>query len=290
MRSDSGRADQAGFAYLSTLAPDKRRAAARLLELYVGDESTLDDFDWRRVSRTALVDARSRLAEKYSPSTVNSVLSCVRSVLRYGLQTGVLPAQHYFDSRDVAGVERQRPTASLELTTARLGLLFRSCAHDRGASGRRDAFILLMIACAGFHRREVVAFSNLQPLRRIERGVFVADVDYRGRRCSLVLQRRARDIVEGWLDARGTDPGPTLCAVANHHAVLTSKSVHEQLTYRIIQTRAQEAGLERITTAALKWYYQLHLPREMRRTGLLLPPDCRRVLEPPEYGSCDEGA
>ena len=282
MKIDSGRANQAASAYLSTLAPDKRRPAARLLELYVGEASTLDDFDWSGVSPTALIDARSRLAEKYSPSTVNSVLSCVRSVLRYALQLGILPAQHYLDSRDVAGVERQRPTASLELTSARLGLLFRSCAHDRHPSGRRDAFILLMIACAGFHRREIIAFSNLQPLRRIEGGIFVADVDFRGRRCSLVLQRGARDIVKAWLDARGTAPGPTLCAVANHHTVLSSESVHEQLTYRVIQRRAKEAGLERITTAALKWYYQLHLPREMHRTGFLLPPDFRHVLEPPE--------
>ena len=108
MKIDSGRADQAASAYLSTLAPDKRRPAARLLELYVGEASTLDDFDWSGVSPTALIDARSRLAEKYSPSTVNSVLSCVRSVLRYALQLGILPAQHYLDSRDVAGVERQR--------------------------------------------------------------------------------------------------------------------------------------------------------------------------------------
>jgi hypothetical protein len=282
VKSDSGTANQAASAYLSTLAPGKRRPVARLLQLYVGDRSTLDVFDWGSVSPLALIDARSRLAEKYSPSTVNSVLSCVRSVLRYGLRLGILPAQHYLDSRDVAGVDRRRPTVSLELTPARLKLLFRSCAHDRHASGRRDAFILLMIACAGFDRREIAAFSNLQPPRRIESGIFVADVHHQGRRCSLVLQRRAREIVKAWLDARGTAPGPTVCAIADQDTVLTSESVHEQLTYRVIQKRAQEAGLERITTAALKWYYRLHPPPNMRRIVFLLTTDFRRVLEPPE--------
>ena len=36
---------------------------------------------------------------------------------------------------------------------------------------------------------------------------------------------------------------------------------------------AKEAGLERITTAALKRYYQFGSPWEMHRTGFLLPPD-----------------
>jgi len=282
VKRDSGKANQAASAYLNTLSPDKRRPVARLLELYVGESSTLDEFDWSSISRVALVDARSRLAKTYSPSTVNSVLSCVRSVLRYGLRLGIIPAHNYLDSLEVAGVDRKRLTASLELTPARLSLLFRACANDRQAKGRRDAFVLLMIAGAGFDRREIVAFSNLRPPRPLEGSLFVADVDHKGGRCSLALEKRGRDIVDAWLDARGTAPGPTVCAVADDDTVLTNESVHEQLTYRVIQKRAREAGLQQISTAALKWYYRLHLPGEMRRADFLIPTHFRRVLEPPE--------
>ena len=282
MNSDSGSANQAAAAYLKTLAPDKRRPVARLLQLFVGEGSTLDDFGWSSVSPSALIDARSRLGQKYSPSTVNSMLSCVRSVLRYGLRIGILPAEQYLDSRDVAGLDRRRPTASLELTPGQLRLLFRSCANDGQPLGKRDAFILLMTACAGFDRREIVTLSNLQLLRQMEDGVFVAQVHQQARRHSLLLRRRALGIVKAWLDLRGTAPGPTVCAVPDHDTLLPSKGVHEQLTYRVIQKRAQEARLGRITTTALKWYYRRHLLLETDPTESLIPGNFRRVLEPPE--------
>jgi integrase/recombinase XerD len=282
VKRDSRKANQAASAYLNTLSPDKRRPVARLLELYVGESSTLDEFDWSSISHASLVDARSRLARKYSPSTVNSALSCVRSVLRYGLRLGIIPTHNYLDSLEVAGVDRRRPTVSLELTPARLSLLFRACANDRQATGRRDAFVLLMVAGAGFDRREIVAFSHLRRPRPFEGSLFVSEVNHQKGRCSLALERRGRDIVDAWLDARGTAPGPTVCAVAGDGTVLTNESVHEQLTYRVIQKRAREAGLTHISTTALKWYYRLHLPGEMRRANFLIPTDVRRVLEPPE--------
>jgi len=281
VKRDSRKTSQAASAYLNTLPPHKRRPVARLLELYVGESLSLDDFDWCSISRHALIEARTQLASKYSPSTVNSVLSCVRSVLRHGLRLGIFPAHHYLDSLEVAGIDRKRPTASLELTPARLRLLFQACAKDRQVLGRRDAFILLMIAGAGFDRREIVAFADLQRPRPSEGSLFVADMRHQGRPCSLILEKRSRDIVDAWIDTRGTGPGPTVCGVADD-IVFNNVGVHEQLTYRVIQKRAREAGLNGISTAALKWYYRLHLPGEMRRADFLIPTDFRRVLEPPE--------
>jgi hypothetical protein len=195
---------------------------------------------------------------------------------------GILPAQQYFDSVEVSGMDRKRPTSSLELTPARLALFFDACAKDRRAVGRRDAFILLMVACGGFDRREVIAFSDFQQPRRFEGTLFVADVHDESGACSLVLGERGRDIVGAWIDVRGSAPGPTVCAFAEDGGVLPAYAVHEQLTYRAIQIRAREAGLNRISTTALKWYYRLHLPGEMRRADFLIPTNFRRVLEPPK--------
>jgi hypothetical protein len=277
-----GKANQAASAYLDELPPNKRRPAARLLHLYVGPGvSGLDDFDWGRVSRASLVEARSELAKSYSPSTVNSVLSCVRSVLRHGLGTGVIPPQQYLESLEVAGIDREKPTSPLELSPDTLASIFEACEKDGEAEGRRDAFVILLIACAGLDRREVAGLTDLQAPRPLERTCHVAEVRQLTGPCSLVLQDRARDVVGAWIEARGAAPGPAICKISRRGDVLATEAVTEQLTYRIVCRRAEEAGIQSISTTALKWYYQLHPPRETPLKEPAATANVRWVIEPP---------
>lgn len=272
--------DTAVGVYLDRLPANRRRAAARLIDLYVtASVSTPNKVDWGAVSPATLVNARSQLARSYSPSTVNSVLSCVKGVLREGLRMGLVSPQQYLDSNEVPGMDRNKPTSPLELSSDSLAALFTACANDHTPTGRRDAFLLLMIACGGFSRREVAQFRDLQAPRLIAPGFYLADMRHHGGSFSLLLQARARETVAAWIDIRGAVPGAAVCKISGRGEVLAG-APNEQIAYRIIARRAEEAGIRTISTAALKWYYRLHPPTEVFEEGLL-PRNAHPVLEPP---------
>jgi hypothetical protein len=289
MRREESRTNGVVGAYLRQVPETKRRPIVRLLNLYVSchaPRATALDFDWSLVSPTTVVQARLRLAKRYSPSTVNSVLSCVKAVLKQALRMGLVSAEQYLDAAGVSGIDRERPTPSLALTTDCLASLFNVCGRDTRTEGRRDAFVILLIACAGFDRREVTQLFDLEPPNPIDGGYYAAQLRQKqGAQCSLVLQGRACSIVSAWLEARGTGGGPAVCKISKEGDVCAAQGVSQQLTYYILRRRAKEAGLS-ISTTALRWYYRLHLARGTLPAKAVAAMNVRYVIEPP-WGEID---
>jgi hypothetical protein len=227
-----------------------------------------------------LLRARVELAKRYSPSTVNSVLGSVKAVLRQGLRLGVIPPETYLDVISVHGMDRDQPTPPLQLSANDLALLFDACEEDESSAGRRDAFIIMLIACAGFDRREVARLGAVQGLRPADTGYHVAVFTQPTGSCSLLVQEHARQVISKWLHARGFAPGPAICKFSKRGDVIAAEPISEQQVYFILRKRAQEAGIGPVAVTALKWYYRQNLP-EMTPGQTPAHSRARIVIEPP---------
>ena len=150
---------------------------------------------------------RTRLVEReLAPSTVNRRLASLRSLTRLGRSLGIITWTVEIGSlktmpyRDVRGPGVYSVRRMLEGTQAR---------GDR--KGKRDVALLRLLYDLGLRRGEAASLD-------------VADVDLqnatlkvmgkgRTEKEVLTLPRPTRDALSGWLEERGTDPGPLFLGI-----------------------------------------------------------------------------
>ena len=242
-------------AYLATLRPSGRRSMRARLDraaalLLAG--STAADFPWATLTYEDVVYVRTRLTmSEASDSTVNMTLVALRRVAHEARHLGQMPAEVEAALRDVKSVRAERLPRGRMLSPEERDLLFRSCARDPSARGRRDACVLALGLGAGL-RREELASVHVSAFDAAARSLRI--VGKGGREALLPLKPHVVRAVRAWLKVRGARTGPLLAPVTPEGAVLGGERVSDQAVYRAVVGRARKAGVARCT------------PHDLRRT------------------------
>lgn len=230
-----------------------RKIATILAEADVEDPAA---FPWWEVRYQHAQAARTVLAERHAPSTVNQALSALRGVLKECWRLDLLEAADYHRAADVEPAKGTTIPAGREVTAHEAAQLFDVCA-DETPGGARNALLLSLLYGCGLRRAEAVAL-------RIE------DVDHetgsvrvlrgKGNKGRLVyMDNGSRNSLIAWLVVRGLRAGPLLCRVTKSGAIALDKD----LAPAPITAQAAYDAIERVRKQAKLAPFS---PHDLRRT------------------------
>ena len=183
---------------------------------------------------------RAYLADRYAPSSANTMLSAVRGVLRSAWRTGELDTDTYLRTVDVPRVQGSRLPAGQTLSSGEIRALFEVCASDRGAAGSRDAAAFALMFGAGLRRSEAasVQLDDYDP----ETGALT--ITGKGNRQRMVYATGGgAQALQAWLAVRGNHSGALLCPVDKAAGVQPRAMTAQALMYRL-KRRCHQAGIE----------------------------------------------
>ena len=244
-------------AYLEALGAGSRRTIRQslgVITVMLGGEEVAPEgdprrFDWARVDQDAVARLRRELAERYAPATVNKMVAALRGILRVCRDQGRISEQRFQTATRFDRVKDFRAAESRVLSKAELDRLFRACADDGTAAGRRDAALLAIFLNAGLRREEATELD-------------ITDYDVGARTLHIrsgIAERdrltemgeQAGQAIDHWLDARGTDPGALILPV-DKGGTIRFRRLTAQAVYGIVNRAAQRTGINHTTTKDLR--------------------------------------
>ena len=241
--------------YLASLAPGSRRTMRRALDVVAGlltsGRRTAETLPWHQLRYQHTTAIRTVLMERYAPGTANKMLAALRGVLKAAWRLGLMTAEDHQRTRDIPSIRGTVLPRGRALSRGELRALFRTCAQDPAAAGRRDAALLALLYGGGLRRSEATALAvaDYNPetgAMTIRRG--------KGRKDRIAYATDgAWDALEAWLGIRGVEPGPLFCPI-DKGATLHVRPMTDQAVLYILRRRAHDAGV------------QLFSPHDLRRT------------------------
>jgi site-specific recombinase XerD len=246
-----------GDAYVDCLQSEEsrrtmRKALNRLVALATGRDCARDayrTFPWHLLRYEHTGFLRSLVIDQgRSAATANQLLAALRGVLREAWRLGMIPGDDYAKAVDLKGVKGTTLPRGRCLTAGEVRALFLACAADDGPAGRRDAALLAVQYGLGLRRSEAVS------LDLADYSAATGELRVKGKgnktRCCYVTNGSAAALA-GWIDVRGTDPGPLFCAV-NKGRNLVPGRLTAQTVYSALVKRAGEANLTNLSPHDLR--------------------------------------
>ncbi|RMG90072.1 MAG: site-specific integrase [Chloroflexi bacterium] len=249
--------DNPAMVYISTLSSERSRQV--MLESLDIAASLLTDgrvknaleIEWRLLRYPHMAALRALLVERYSPSTVNRILSALRGVLKAAWRLGQMTSEEYYRTRDVQNVRNEVLPAGRELGEGEIMALVAACKRDKTAAGVRDAALLALLCACGLRRAEVVAldvddYNAEDGQLKIRRG--------KGRKQRTVyVHGGAARALGAWL-ALHPDETQALFLPVNKGGNIGKRRITSQAVYNMLKKRAKEAGVDAFS------------PHDLRRT------------------------
>jgi site-specific recombinase XerD len=241
--------------YLATLRPTGRRTMREALDIIAGiagnGKTNLLTFPWHSLRYQHTAAIRQALAEKYSPATLNKMLSALRQVLKEAWQLGQMTAEDYRRAANLKSAKAQTLPRGRALKNRELKALLNSCAKDASPAGVRDAAMLAVLYSAGLRRSELVALKLAD--YSIEESSLIVKDGKGGKDRVCYLNQKAAETLNTWLKLRGSEPGGLFCPV-NKGKKIVLRSMTDQAIRKTLIKRAVEAGVDKFS------------PHDLRRT------------------------
>lgn len=214
--------------------------------------ASLREIDWRNLRFEHVTTIRSELIEqKRAPATVNATLAAVRGAARAAWSLNLISGDTFNRIASVKGVRASKLPSGRILTAGEVAGLFEVCFNDNAPAGRRDAAILALLLGAGLRRAECadLMLGNYSP---DEQTLTVKGKGDKQRLMPLGLS--VAGLLAEWLEVRGLQPGPLLCAVRKDGAI-TVQSITAQTIYKALAKRAEQAHVARFSPHDLRKTY-----------------------------------
>ena len=192
-------------------------------------------------------------AQDLAASTVNLTLSAIRKLAVEAVDNGLVDEHTAAAIRRVGNVRAETVPAGRDIAPGEIAGLMLACAGDPSPAGVRDAALIGLLYVTGARRSEVVALDvgDYEP----STGALTIRHGKGNKQRRVFITNGAQDAADDWLAVRGADPGPLFCPV-NKAGRLTVRRMTSQSLARMLQKRARQAGIERMT------------PHDFRRTAV----------------------
>lgn len=212
---------------------------------------------WHLVRYEHAQAARSALAAKYAPATVNLHLAALRGVLKECWRLGLMTAEELARSGDVASIRAESLPAGREVGFGEIRSLFYSVSDPgAGAKGARDAALLGLLYGCGLRRSEVVGLDLSDWNPGTEE---IAVRNGKGNKARLVYAKHGTAAaLSAWLLARGDAPGPLICPIRKGgHVEIRRMSAHN--VFHLARRLASQAGVGKFSPHDLRRSFVSHL-------------------------------
>jgi len=249
------RADQnPALVYLRAMTPKARRVQANALNTIarlINPALDLTSVNWELLEYQHAQAIRAELIERYSPASVNRMLSALRGVAKQAWLMGLASPEQYFRVNEVGNVKGETLPAGRALTSGEISALMQTCIIDQTPAGFRDAAIIAVLAVAGLRRNELVSLNlaDFDP----ESGALKILHGKGNKQRKVFLDNGAAEALADWLILRGNEPGALFLPI-NKAGKLTYKQLTDQAIYNMLKKRASQAGVSQFT------------PHDLRRT------------------------
>lgn len=254
--------------YAWGLAASGRRMAEQRLNRFASlFGKTLDSFAWAEMTVAHVRAGRALLIEAGAkPSTINMILSHVRSVARTCLELELkeMSAERCAAIRQVEGVKGTSLPAGRALPQGEIDALFAVARADSSPTGVRDLALLSALYYGGLRRDEACGLKREDYYTREHR------LHVRGKNDKeewvFLDVKTARLALGRWLRLRGEMDGHLFCSLHRGGALRLNEEKETGLTrvraltgdaiYKIVRRRAHLAGLQPCT------------PHDLRRSAI----------------------
>lgn len=201
--------------------------------------------NWAALRYQHTAALRAVLMEKYSPATVNKLLSALRRVLKEAQRLELMSASDYRSAVDLRSIPVTKGLRGRALSLKEIAALMKVCQDDATPTGARDVALLAILRGSGLRRREVVNLnlSDFDP----DTGALEVRNGKGGKDRTVYLSSRAVRGVLNWLVVRGNAPGPLLCPVSKGKRVLKRRLTSQAVLF-ILQKRGEEAEIAPFST------------------------------------------
>lgn len=250
--------------YLASLAIRSRRTIGgdlnTIASLLTSGRCDLLSLDWALLRYSHCTAIRSVLAERYSHTTANRMLSALRGVLKAAWRLGLLPTEEYHRAIDLSPVRGEALPRGRALTAGELRALFSICNDGKNAGVRDQALLGILYGC-GLRRAESVALNVGDYYKDANELRILSGKGNKQR--AVYLPPGATTALEKWLWLRGESVGhdesePLFLPVLKGKRAVGGRIVLRRLTDQsvmdILLRRAKEAGLKKTS------------PHDFRRT------------------------
>ena len=247
--------------YLSRLAAGSQRGMLAALKsvasVFAGQPFDPLLVQWHLVRYEHAQAARSALAAKYAPATVNLHLAALRGVLKECWRLGLMTAEELARAADVASIRAENLPAGREVSFGELRSLFRSVSDPAaGAKAARDAALLGLLYGCGLRRSEAVALDVADWNPATEE---VTIRNGKGHKARLVYAKGGTaTALKTWLVARGSEPGPLISPIRKGGQVqMRRMSAHN--VFHIVRRLASQAAVGKFSPHDLRRSFVSHL-------------------------------
>jgi integrase len=225
------------------IAGDLRAIAALLMGQDPHDSRGIDIFNvnWGALRYAHTAAVRSRLAESYSPASVNRMLSALRGVLKEAWRLGYLSAEEYQRAVDIRNIKGETIPAGRELSQGEILALVNVCKDDNSPAGVRDAAIIGLLYTCGLRRAELVALDadDFDP----EGGKLIVRAGKGRNQRTVYAQGGALRAVIDWLNVYDERMEALFVPVLKS-GKLARRRMNAQSIYDMVKKRALQAGVK----------------------------------------------
>ena len=237
---------QPSAVYLASLAPGSRRTMKHALNTIAGivSDGTRDAFtlDWAKLRFQHTAAIRAELAERFSYSTANKMLSALRGTLRAAMDLGQMTAEDYQRAANVKSVKGRTVPAGRAISAGELSALMDACANDPKPAGARDGAIIAVLYSCGLRRAELVGLDVADYDQ--DAGTLIVKGGKGGKQRSVPVVNGAAEALGDWLATRGGDPGALFVSLKGPRkgGRLTTQAIYNMLKKRTVQAGVKDVS------------------------------------------------
>lgn len=230
--------------YLSGLRNNSYRSirycldtVARILSQNQCDCMTLD---WSKIRYHHAMALRSALIDKYHPTTVNSMLTAFKRVLREAQKLGLMEFEVYQKTIDFKRVIGTGEPKGRALSQEEIKKIIATCDGDTPFN-IRDRAILGILRGGGLRRTELINLE-LRDVTLENSELYIRNSKGNKSR-KVFLPDEAISFLQQWLELRGYEDGYLFCRI-HRGEHLKMGQMHSDSIWRMLQKRAKRALVE----------------------------------------------
>lgn len=238
--------------------PESRRAMEgslkRLVETFTDGARTVDTFEWECLVDDDLTgEVWGAVASRYARATALKDASFLREMLRSCSKVGLLTYEQYTSARsfETRG-GNVRPQAGRHLSPDDVNRLVHACQYDNASTsvGLRDTAVILGLASSAARRSELAAVT-IDNVHLEEHRIWLTNTK-NGRPRNAWLHPSSAESLGLWIQHLGPHRTAVFPALSRTGRPLADEPMSDHQIWKIINRRAQQAGLAGLTPHDLR--------------------------------------